>query len=230
MINWQVYQENIGLLGIQGSGKTSKCKEFLDQIPNVPRLIVSPQNPIAHYRAYGVPISSISEIEDGRAMLWIGDFSKSTHERICKRIMDVCHNMVFVTDDVHEYCTKQKMPDNFNRLIQSGRNRGICGTYIPPAPNLVHNYILQSCHHMLAFHMSLASQIEWLEKNCFGPDAQMLIPPDRRNKKFNGAPFDADDPTKLTPTKENTGKAFSMPKYGYLYRYYQATENEVYTP
>ena len=99
------------------------------------------------------------------------------------------------------------MPDHFNRLIQSGRNRGICGIYISPSPNLVNNYILQSCHHVFAFAMNLHSQIEWLEKNYFGVDAQILIPEDKRTKQPN--------------LKDD------FKKYSYLYRYHANTENHI---
>ena len=205
--NWTVYQQNIAILGMQGGGKTTHAKKILDSIPNSPRLIVSPQNPQEHYGAYAEPISKVSDIENDSAMLWTGDFSKPTFERICQKLMATCSNLVLVVDDVHEFCTKQKMPDHFNRLIQSGRNRGICGVYISPAPNLVHNYILQSCHHVFAFAMNLQSQIEWLEKNYFGVDAQILIPQDKRSKQ----PSITDD----------------FPKYSFLYRYHANTQNHI---
>ena len=211
MINWQVFQENLILLGIQGSGKSTKAKGFLDSIPNVPRLIISPQNPVGNYGLYGEPIYTLDEIQNGRAMLWLGDFSKDTIDRISKTVMERCHNMVFMVDDVHEYCTKQRIPPNFNTLIQSGRNRGICGIYLSPAPNLVHNYILQSGHHIIAFRMNLYNQIEWLESNYFGERAQILIPAELRKSK--------------TPMEYDT-----LPKYAFLYRYYMSTESELFVP
>ena len=41
--NWTVFQQNIAILGMQGSGKTTWAKKILDSVPNSPRLIVSPQ-------------------------------------------------------------------------------------------------------------------------------------------------------------------------------------------
>ena len=211
--NWTVFQENIGILGIQGSGKTTRCRNILDSIHNTPRLIISPQKPEINYAGYGTPINKVSEIEDGKAMLWIGDTSKSTFESICKIVMARCSNMVIVVDDVQEFCTKQKMNPNFNRMIQSGRNRGICGIYLSPSPNLVHNYILQSCQHILSFRMTLESQIEWLEKNFYGNDAQILLPADRRNPK---------KPTTIDCQYD------ILPKYSFLYRFYEDTETSLF--
>ena len=210
-IQWTVYQENIAILGMQGSGKTTHAKKLLDSIFNIPRLIISPQNTMGNYGNYGMPISSISEIENGKAMLWTGDFGKSTIERIANTIMARCSNMVIVIDDIHEYCSKQKMPDNLNRLIQSGRNRGICGIYISPSANLVNNYILQSCQHIFSFKMTLESQIEWLEKNYFGVDAQLLLPKDRRQRQ---------------PIIQSEFEV--LPKFSYLYRYHTDTQNQLF--
>ncbi len=210
--NWTVYQQNIHFLGMQGSGKTTLCKKILDTIPHVPRLIISPQKPLENYGGYGTAIDRISEIQKG-AMIWTGDFSKSTFERICNTLMARCSDIVLVVDDVHEFCAKQKMPPQFNTLIQSGRNRGICGMYLSPSANLVNNYILQSCQHIFAFKMKLHAQIEWLEKNYFGNDAEILIPKDLRNaKKQINLDYDCD----------------VLPKYSYLYRFDEDAHNQLY--
>lgn len=210
--NWTVYQQNIHFLGMQGSGKTTLAKKILDTIPHVPRLIISPQKPLDNYGGYGTAIDKISDIQRG-AMIWTGDFSQSTFERICSTLMARMSDMVLVVDDVHEFCTKQKMPKQFNTLIQSGRNRGICGMYLSPSANLVNNYILQSCQHIFAFRMKLHAQIEWLEKNYFGNDAEILIPKDLRNhKKPITLGYDCD----------------VLPKYSYLYRFDEDANNQLF--
>lgn len=210
--NWVVYQQNISFLGMQGSGKTTLAKKILDTIPSVPRLIISPQKPLENYGGYGTPIDKISDIQKG-AMIWTGDFSQNTFERICNTLMARCSDMVLLVDDVHEFCSKQKMPSNFNTLIQSGRNRGICGMYLSPSANLVNNYILQSCQHIFAFKMKLHSQIEWLEKNYFGNDAEILIAKDLRNpKKIMHLDYDCD----------------VLPKYSFLYRDDSDSQNQLY--
>jgi len=211
-LNWTVYQQNMMFLGMQGSGKTTLAKSILDTVPHVNRLIISPQIPTENYGGYGTPINKISDIQEG-AMIWTGDFSVPTFERICATLMARMTNMVLLVDDVHEFCTNQKMPKNFNTLIQSGRNRGICGMYLSPSANLVNNYILQSCQHIFAFRMKLHAQIEWLEKNYFGFDAELLIPKDLRNpRKPINPDFECD----------------VLPAYSYLYRYDQETDNQLF--
>jgi len=171
----ELYQQNIGILGMQGCGKTHFARKILDMMPNVPRLIISPQKPTVNFSGYGYEINKISEIENKRAMIWNGDFTMETFKQICNRISNECHDRLFVVDDCHEYCTKQQIPSEWERVIQSKRNDGIFGLYLSPSPNGIHNTILQSLKHIFAFRFQSYSQVEWLAKNYFHNDAWMLL-------------------------------------------------------
>ena len=215
--NWVVHQENIAILGMQGSGKTTKAKEILDAIPDVPRLIISPQKPLEHYGSYGEEINKVSDIINGSAQVWTGDFSISTSERIFAILMARCSDMVLVLDDAHEFSSKQRMPPQFSRLVQSGRNRGICGIYLTPSPNLLNNQILQSSQHIFCYKMQMFNQIEWIQKNYFGNDSQVLLPRDRRNPKLQ-----------LSEKISEISESFDvLPKYSYLYRAFYDSENQL---
>ena len=125
MVNfeWRVYQENIVILGIMGSGKSTLGTEILNQTRGVPRVIVSPINRET-WRAYGAPVDDLKALQGRGAYLWTGDNSIQTFEKICTIILDKIPNCIFIVDDVQEYARKMKIPDAFNTLIQSGRNRG----------------------------------------------------------------------------------------------------------
>jgi len=179
----ELYQQNIGILGMQGTGKTHFARKVLDMIPSVPRLIVSPQKPTVNFSGYGYEINKISEIENKRAMIWTGDFTMDTFKQICNRISNECHDMLFVVDDCHEYCTKQQIPSEWERVIQSKRNDGIFGLYMSPSPNGIHNTILQSLKHIFAFRFQSYSQVEWLSKNYFHNDAWILLEKKLRKEK-----------------------------------------------
>jgi len=173
--NLNVYQENIGILGMQGCGKTFHGKSILDSLPNVPRLIYSPQSTMINYSEYGDPITKISQIENGKAMLWMGEYSESMFTQINNRIYREIKDCLFVVDDAHEHCSKHAINKSWERVIQSKRNDGIFGLYISPAPNLLHNTILQSLKHIFAFRFNLYSQTEWLAKNYFGDEGWLLL-------------------------------------------------------
>ena len=183
---------------MQGSGKTTKAKDVLNIIPNIPRWIWSPQQPLRNYAGYGAPVAEINKLTRG-AYIFTGSFSADNFDAFCERAM-LFSNLLLVVDDVHEVVTKQKIPKNFSRLINSGRNRGIAGIYITPSPNLVNNVILQSSQHIFAYKFNLESQIKWVADNYFGVDAWILIPKHLRKK------------TPLVSDLE------VLPKHSFLYR------------
>lgn len=174
-IDIELYQENIGILGMQGTGKTHFARKLLDRYPKVPRLIISPQKPVEHFGEYGYQINKVSEIDNDRAMLWVGDFGMETFKQICNRISNEIEDMLFVVDDCHEYCTKQQIIPEWERVLQSKRNDGIFGLYMSPMPNRVNNTILQSLKHIFAFRMQSYTQVEWMEKNYFHANAWILL-------------------------------------------------------
>ena len=203
------FNENVGIMGMQGTGKTTLCKQILDAMPNVPRIIWSPQRPLDLYGGYGEPINHLSKLRRG-AYLYVGEYGERTFAAMCNRMMDLS-NMICVIDDVHEYVKKQNIPPEFARLINSGRNRGICSIFLTPSPNLVHNNLLQSCQHIYCYRMGLESQIEWLAKNYFGRDAYCLLPRALR---------------RVQPTIGNDYDV--LPKHSYLYRKHTDTTATLY--
>jgi len=198
--NWSPYQEDIGIFGQKGSGKTTRARDVLDTIPNIPRWIWSPQRPMENYQGYGLPVTRIEELKHG-AFIWNGTYNKQNFLAFCSRAFQHMRNIVIVVDDVHEYVSKQFIPPEFETLILSGRNRGISSIFISPMPSKVHNSILAQCSHIFAYKFTLQTQIEWIRDNFFGNEAWLLLPKDLRNKYY---------------TDEKS--IDQLPKFSYLYR------------
>lgn len=211
--SWRVHQENIAILGLQGSGKTSLARRILRSIPQVPRVIWSPQMPVQNYGAFGEPVYDAVTISrnPNAAWVWAGEFGPREFSEICRLMMSYMTNVVFVVDDVHERVSKQKIPEQFARLINSGRNRGITSIWITPAPNIVHNVILQSAHHMFAFPFNTEKNIEAIARNYFGDDAYALLPVHlRRRKPSIGANLER------------------LPPHSYIYRHHSDIGTQLY--
>lgn len=208
---WDPYQENVGILGMQGTGKTTLAKQLLDRVPRIPRWIWSPQRPMDHYGEFGEPVNDIGELKRG-AYVYTGEFGERTFDQFCHAAMRQ-YNLLLVIDDVHEYVKKQQIPENFARLINSGRNRGVCSIFLTPSPNIVHNNVLQSCKHIFAFKMGLESQVKWLATQFYGPDAYVLLPSHlRRIQPSIGTQYD------------------TLPDHSYLYRRHTDTTNTLFVP
>lgn len=206
------YQENILILGMQGSGKTHLARELLasEVFYEVPRVIWSPQRPTLNYGAFGRPCADMNEITGRSAQLWTGDFSPATFEKLCGRLMASAFNTLLVIDDVHEQATKHRVKPNFARLLNSGRNRGICCLMITPYPNLVSNTILQAARHRFVFKLDVESQVEWVSRSIAGRDAWLLCPADLR---------------KYEPSQHAEVRV--LPPHSFLYRYDGHDRNQI---
>ena len=189
------YKEDVGIFGKKGEGKTTRAKIILDTIPNIPRWIWSPQRPMENYQGYGHPVSNMEELHHG-FFIWTGDFSRKTFLKFISRAFHQMQNLVIVVDDVHEQCTKQMIPPEFEYFILSGRNRGLYGIYLSPYPNRIHNSILGSCQLMFAHRFDLQTQIEWMANNFFGLDAWILLSKDKRKRGC----FDSENDLSILPT------------------------------
>ena len=197
--DYNPYQENVAIMGLQGEGKTTLAHTILAMIPSIPRVIWSPQRPMHLYGQFGDPMYRVRDMQRA-AQVYVGEYSARNFDAYCARVMEL-YDIVCVWDDIHEYCGKQRIPENFARIINSGRNRGICSIFISPSPNLVNNIILQSSQHIFCFRFNLESQIEWVRKNYFGRDAWVLLPRHlRREKPTIGERYDV------------------LPKHSYLYK------------
>lgn len=180
--NFSPMEEDIGIFGKKGTGKTTRAKMILDLIPNIARIIWSPQKALENFGGYGEPVDKIEDLHHG-AFIWTGIYNKATFLNFCNKVMEF-KNLVLVVDDCHEYVSKQFMPPEFETLVMSGRNRGISGIYLSPFPAQVPNQILGNCTHIFNYQMNLISQIEWVRDNFFGDSAWLLLPKNLRNKMY----------------------------------------------
>ena len=206
-----LYQQNILILGMQGSGKTSLANYLLTArvFRHAPRLIWSPQNPTTNYPGLGKPARNVRQLGRG-AHVWVGDYTQPTFQAICRHLMTHVTNYVLVVDDAHEQVSKQKIDPAFSRLINSGRNRGITCVFITPYPNLITNQILQACRHRFCFRLDLESQVKWVANSIYGRDAWLLMPRDLRQKQ----------PTQYADLDV-------LPDHSFLYRYDGDIRNQV---
>jgi len=208
---WSPFKEDIGIFGQKGGGKTTRARDILDTIPNIPRWIWSPQRPMENYQGYGVPVTKIEELKHG-AIIWNGIYSKENFIKFISRAFEM-RNLVIVIDDCHEYVSKQFIPTEFETFILSGRNRGLSSIFLSPMPSKVHNSILAQCSHIFAYKFTLQTQIEWIRDNFFGNEAWLLLPKDLRNKYY---------------TDEKSIE--QLPKFSYLYRKDSDSKTQIMIP
>lgn len=90
-------------------------------------------------------------------------------------------NLVLIQDEIHSFCTKQKIIKEFNNNILSGRPRGISMVSISSRPASCPNNVLSNSRHVFAFALNLESDLKFLE-SYLGHDVWILMPPDKRKR------------------------------------------------
>ena len=183
-LRWHWGQEDMFIVGMKGSRKSTKCKAVLNLIkPRVPYWIHSPQKPIENYGTFGHVVRNINDMQYGQ-YVYAGMYSEQSHINFCQRAMNNFGNMVLVHDDLHESVTKQSVQKELSILVRSGRNRNISNIFIATNPAVIPNWILGNVSVAFAFRIQLEAHCRWLAENYFGAEAWLLIQKDRRKKYF----------------------------------------------
>ena len=86
---------------------------------------------------------------------------------------------MLIEDEIHNWLSKQKVLQEFNQVILSGRPRGISVISISSRPASCPNHILSNVKHVFAFKLNLESDVKFLE-GYLGNDVWILMPPDKR--------------------------------------------------
>lgn len=183
-LKWQWGQEDIFIVGMKGSRKSTKCKSILALIRDkVPCWVHSPQRPVENYGSFCNVVQNINQMVYGH-YVYAGRYSEESHIKFCQRAFNNFGNMVLVHDDLHESVTKHSVQKELSTLVQSGRNRNISNIFIATNPAVVPNWILGNVSVAFAFRVQLEAHCRWLAENYFGAEAWLLIQKDRRIKYF----------------------------------------------
>jgi len=196
------FQDDILIVGGKGEGKTEKAKEILTTIPQIPKWIWDYSK---RFQGYGILVDKVEDLKYGSYVIQPKDLSLENYVRFLNKanfeIGDGVKNLVVVTDELHQYVTKQDIMKPLYHLVLSGRNKGISSIFITTRTHSVPNYILSNIEHLFALPLKLQSDIEWLTEY-IGLEAWLLLPKDKRKKGFFDSPEDID----------------SLPKYSFIYR------------
>jgi len=196
------YQDDILIVGSKGEGKTEKGKVILNSIPNIQYWIWDYSK---KFEGFGILVHKLEELQYGQYVIQPYDLSLENYTRFLNKanyeIGDTNRNLVVVTDELHQYVTKQDIFKPLYHLVLSGRNKGISSIFMTTRTASVPNYILGNIEHLFVLKLKLTSDIEWLEEYV-GDFVWLLLPKDKRKKGKYDSP---DDPE-------------TLPDYSFIYR------------
>jgi len=183
--NFQAYEEKITIVGASGSGKSYLANVIMKSLNGVAVWVFDPNFQFHSSRAMVFnDLTELLKVYDGAKrghyILQPHDNSENTFRRFNSEAFKR-GNLVIIEDEIHNFCTKQKMIKEFNQVILSGRPRGISVISISSRPASCPNHVLSNSKHVFAFKLNLESDLKFLE-SFLGRDVWILMPQDKRKR------------------------------------------------
>ena len=179
------YDQDICILGSKGSGKSYLANEIMKGLNGIHVWVYDFNHQFHSSRAIVFnDLTKMLEVSDsakrGHYILQPHDNSENTFRRFNSEAFKR-GNLVIIEDEIHNFCTKQKMIKEFNQVILSGRPRGISVISISSRPASCPNHVLSNSKHVFAFKLNLESDLKFLE-SFLGRDVWILMPQDKRKR------------------------------------------------
>jgi DNA helicase HerA-like ATPase len=185
--SFKAYDEKICILGASGSGKSYLANNLLQNFHGLTVFVwdINQQFNDSRSMLFHNLDDMIETVKEAgfhsvKCILQSHDNSEKEFRRFCKYAFNR-GNCVVIIDEVHNYCTKQKLIKEYNDIILSGRPRGISVISISSRPASLPNNVLSNCKHCFAFKLNLESDGKFLE-SYMGTEVWQLFPLDKRLK------------------------------------------------
>jgi DNA helicase HerA-like ATPase len=185
--SFKAYDEKICILGASGSGKSYLANNLLQNFHGLTVFVwdINQQFNDSRSMLFHNLDDMIETVKEAgfhsvKCILQSHDNSEKEFRRFCKYAFNR-GNCVVIIDEIHTYCTKQKLIKEYNDIILSGRPRGISVISISSRPASLPNNVLSNCKHCFAFKLNLESDGKFLE-SYMGTEVWQLFPLDKRLK------------------------------------------------
>ena len=182
---FEAYDQDICIVGAKGSGKSYLANVLLKSLNGISVWVYDFNTQFHSSKAMVFhDLSEMLKVYDsakrGHYILQPHDNSENTFRRFCAEGFKR-GNLVLIMDEIHTWLTKQKQNKEFNRIILSGRPRGISCVSISSRPASCPNNVLSNAKHVFAFKLNLESDLKFLE-GYLGHDIWIVMPKDKRHR------------------------------------------------
>ena len=180
----------LGIFGASGTGKTSFALRFLANTEATCRFIFDAEDGEFAIRLGLTPCTTPEELDAAVSTGWVcfdpwgmftdGElairfFSKWSFE-VAARLPG---RKFFVVDELQNYCTGHKVPDEVASLFRRGRRRGLDSICMGHQPGELHNSIRGQLTEVVCFLMTDALALEWPAAFGFDPEEIRTLEPFR---------------------------------------------------
>lgn len=149
------YQENCFLVGMGGRGKSNLLAVLLYEV----RLKG------ARWVLFDASMSHRWQAPEGCQIIHPPKYkAQETFLKVCKKVCEL-GNIIFVIEEIEEFCTPQFMPPELEEIVNRGRPRYHMA-YWATSRRLaeVHGSVIANCDHHFIFQCFLPRDIEYYKK------------------------------------------------------------------
>lgn len=155
-------KENVSIVGLAQSGKTNlACFIAMNLIKSGHNVIIEDNrnrftrlNPLCVKNSFDRLGTQNLEILQLR-------WTNEVFETLCGKVMSL-HEEVFIMDELHNFCSKNRAETNLAMLVRNCNNENIGYIAIFQRPQEVPSMVLSNSHHIYAFPLELPSDIDYM--------------------------------------------------------------------
>ena len=165
-MKFDLYNEDIAIMGKGGSGKTALLDRFIGPLMLKSKTRFWIWDTRHQCKLSGVPVvHTVGELPvGGSAIIKPYDISVENFDKFCSAVLQ-CANTVIAVDEVHLYASKQKFrSEAFYKITTTGRNQGNTLIAITRRPADTHNDIIADSDHKFIFNHDLPTDVAYLKK------------------------------------------------------------------
>jgi hypothetical protein len=164
-ITWDVYKQNVMITGEAQSGKTNfgKIIAKILQLNGCNVLVRDPHRRFTNVDPMCVK-TSLGELNGTGLEIYQPQIDSERDFADLTGWVNTRYNLVYMFDEAHNDCRKQKAPKSLDFLCRNCNNRSIGYIAIFQRPAEVPNYLLSNAHHKFVFHLDLPTDIDYMKK------------------------------------------------------------------
>lgn len=178
----------LGVFGGSGTGKTTYALRFLANTEFRCRFIFDADDGELATRLGLKAARTPDELDAAVASGWVcfDPWDMFTDPEIalrffCTWVFATCEHLpgrkVFVVDELQEYTTPHKVPEELARLVRRGRRRGLDSVFISHSPGELHNAVRSQLTEVVCHLMVDDTALEWPARFGIDPEEIRALPP-----------------------------------------------------
>lgn len=165
-VNWNVLKENVIIVGSSQEGKTHLATNICATMsPPYNFIVFTPhkESELAKINVNCIKHNVFDVKGEGLEIVIPIIDSQQFFDSLCEKVFTLT-NVVFVMDELHNYCSKYQIPKPLGILLRNCNNRNISYVAIFQRPQEVPSMVLSNSNHRYCFYLDLFTDVDYMKE------------------------------------------------------------------